>query len=150
MKKFKLKYCKGAIYNALFIGNDNKSYWEIIKGMRNRIIHEYCGTSLETIYDVPPVCFGAGCLERPRFYKMNYMLVTFNVLVVFSTGMSESVKLRPFGQLYGCVDVLMSIRFADHFQRPSGIPPHISEVSPQHMGRRMEMCIRDRRKIVIK
>ena len=38
--------------NILFIGNDNKSYWEIIKGMRNRIIHEYLGTSLETIYDV--------------------------------------------------------------------------------------------------
>lgn len=38
--------------NILFIGNDNKSYWEIIKGMRNRIIHEYWGTSLETIYDV--------------------------------------------------------------------------------------------------
>jgi uncharacterized protein with HEPN domain len=36
----------------LFIGNDSKSYWEIIKGMRNRIIHEYWGTSLETIYDV--------------------------------------------------------------------------------------------------
>lgn len=34
-----------------------------------------------------PVCFGAGCLERPRFYKINFLLVTFNVLVVFSTGM---------------------------------------------------------------
>nr|WP_302514759.1 anion permease [uncultured Sutterella sp.] len=34
-----------------------------------------------------PVYFGAGCLERPRFYKINFLLVTFNVLVVFSTGM---------------------------------------------------------------
>ena len=39
-------------FQILFIGNDSKSYWEIIKGMRNRIIHEYWGTSLETIYDV--------------------------------------------------------------------------------------------------
>lgn len=36
----------------LFIGNDSKSYWEIIKGMRNRIIHEYWGTSLDMIYDI--------------------------------------------------------------------------------------------------
>lgn len=28
-----------------------------------------------------PVYFGAGCLERPRFYKINFLLVTFNVLV---------------------------------------------------------------------
>lgn len=38
--------------NILFIGNNNKPYWEVIKGMRNRIIHEYWGTSLKTIYDV--------------------------------------------------------------------------------------------------
>lgn len=28
------------------------SYWENIKGMRNRLIHEYRGTSLEMIYEV--------------------------------------------------------------------------------------------------
>ena len=28
------------------------SYWENIKGMRNRLIHEYWGTSLEIIYEV--------------------------------------------------------------------------------------------------
>ena len=28
------------------------SYWENIKGMRNRLIHEYQGTSLEMIYEV--------------------------------------------------------------------------------------------------
>lgn len=28
------------------------SYWENIKGMRNRLIHEYWGTSLEMIYEV--------------------------------------------------------------------------------------------------
>lgn len=38
--------------NILFIGNNNKSYWENTKGMRNRIIHEYWGTSLEMIYDI--------------------------------------------------------------------------------------------------
>ena len=31
---------------------NNKSYWENIKGMRNRLIHEYWGTSLEMIYEV--------------------------------------------------------------------------------------------------
>ena len=30
----------------------NHSYWENIKGMRNRLIHEYWGTSLEMIYEV--------------------------------------------------------------------------------------------------
>ena len=28
------------------------SYWENIKGIRNRLIHEYWGTSLEMIYEV--------------------------------------------------------------------------------------------------
>ena len=28
------------------------SYWENIKGMRNKLIHEYWGTSLEMIYEV--------------------------------------------------------------------------------------------------
>ena len=28
------------------------SYWKNIKGMRNRLIHEYWGTSLEMIYEV--------------------------------------------------------------------------------------------------
>ena len=28
------------------------SYWENIKGMRNRLIHEYWGTSLEMIYEI--------------------------------------------------------------------------------------------------
>lgn len=62
-----------------------------------------------------PVCFGAGCLERPRFYKINFMLVTFNVLVVFSTGMSESVQLRPFGQL--CPDGHFSLMLIRNMQR---------------------------------
>lgn len=30
----------------------NKRYWENIKGVRNRLIHEYWGTSLEMIYDI--------------------------------------------------------------------------------------------------
>ena len=38
--------------NILFIGNNNKSYWENTKGVRNRIIHEYWGTSLDMIYDI--------------------------------------------------------------------------------------------------
>jgi len=67
-----------------------------------------------------PVCFGAGCLERPRFYKINFMLVTFNVLVVFSTGMSESVKLRPFGQL--CPDGLFTHAHTKHATRTSSGP----------------------------
>ena len=28
------------------------SYWENIKGMRNRLIHEYWGTSIEMVYEV--------------------------------------------------------------------------------------------------
>lgn len=38
--------------NFLFCANNNKKYWENIKGVRNRLIHEYWGTSLELIYDI--------------------------------------------------------------------------------------------------
>jgi|GEM_PF-598963 len=31
---------------------NNKSYWENIKGMRNRLIHEYWGTSIEMLYEI--------------------------------------------------------------------------------------------------
>lgn len=31
---------------------DNKSYWEGIKGIRNRLIHEYWGTSIHMIYEI--------------------------------------------------------------------------------------------------
>lgn len=31
---------------------DNKSYWENIKGMRNRLIHEYWGTSIQMVYEI--------------------------------------------------------------------------------------------------
>lgn len=31
---------------------DNKSYWENIKGMRNRLIYEYWGTSIPMIYEI--------------------------------------------------------------------------------------------------
>lgn len=34
-----------------------------------------------------PIYFGQGYFERPRFYKINFCIVTFCVLVVFSTGM---------------------------------------------------------------
>lgn len=29
---------------------NNKSYWERIKGTRNRLVHEYWGTSIEVLY----------------------------------------------------------------------------------------------------
>ena len=32
--------------------NKKKKYWENIKGVRNRLIHEYWGTSMEMIYDI--------------------------------------------------------------------------------------------------
>ena len=32
--------------------NNNKSYWENIKGLRNRLIHEYWGTSIEMLYEI--------------------------------------------------------------------------------------------------
>ena len=32
--------------------NNNKSYWENMKGMRNRLIHEYWGTSIEMLYEI--------------------------------------------------------------------------------------------------
>ena len=32
--------------------NNNKSYWENIKGMRNRLSHEYWGTSIERLYEI--------------------------------------------------------------------------------------------------
>ncbi len=38
--------------NFLVSVNNNKKYWENIKGIRNRLIHEYWGTSLEMIYDI--------------------------------------------------------------------------------------------------
>jgi len=31
---------------------NNKSYWENIKGIRNRLIHEYWGTSIEMLYEI--------------------------------------------------------------------------------------------------
>ena len=31
---------------------NNKGYWENIKGMRNRLIHEYWGTSIEMLYEI--------------------------------------------------------------------------------------------------
>lgn len=31
---------------------DNKNYWEGIKGVRNRLIHEYWGTSIQMIYEI--------------------------------------------------------------------------------------------------
>ena len=38
--------------NILIETFSNYSYWENIKGMRNRLIHEYWGTSLEMLYEV--------------------------------------------------------------------------------------------------
>lgn len=32
--------------------NTDKKYWENIKGVRNRLIHEYWGTSMEMIYEI--------------------------------------------------------------------------------------------------
>lgn len=34
-----------------------------------------------------PIYYGQGYFERPRFYKVNFVIVTFNVLVVFASGM---------------------------------------------------------------
>ncbi len=34
-----------------------------------------------------PLYFGAGYFERPRFYKINFFIVTMNVVIVFATGM---------------------------------------------------------------
>lgn len=31
---------------------NNKSYWEGIKGVRNRLIHEYWGASIQMIYEI--------------------------------------------------------------------------------------------------
>ncbi|WP_418964331.1 DUF86 domain-containing protein [Cetobacterium sp.] len=31
---------------------NNKSYWKGIKGVRNRLIHEYWGTSIQMIYEI--------------------------------------------------------------------------------------------------
>ncbi len=31
---------------------NNRSYWEGIKGVRNRLIHEYWGTSIQMIYEI--------------------------------------------------------------------------------------------------
>lgn len=38
--------------NILLQIYNNASYWENIKGMRNRLIHEYWGTSLEMLYEI--------------------------------------------------------------------------------------------------
>ena len=38
--------------NLLYLVNDDKRYWENIKGVRNRLIHEYWGTSIEMIYEI--------------------------------------------------------------------------------------------------
>lgn len=34
-----------------------------------------------------PIYFGQGYFERPRFYKINFVLVTLSVLIVFSSGL---------------------------------------------------------------
>lgn len=34
-----------------------------------------------------PIYFGQGYFERPRFYRINFLIVTFNVAVVFISGM---------------------------------------------------------------
>lgn len=34
-----------------------------------------------------PIYFGQGFFERPRFYKINFILVTVSVLIVFTIGM---------------------------------------------------------------
>ncbi|MCI5851915.1 MAG: anion permease [Sutterellaceae bacterium] len=34
-----------------------------------------------------PIYFGQGYFERPRFYKLNFVIVTLNVLLVFATGL---------------------------------------------------------------
>lgn len=31
---------------------DNKRYWENIKGVRNRLIHQYWGTSIQMVYEI--------------------------------------------------------------------------------------------------
>ncbi|WP_071125094.1 HepT-like ribonuclease domain-containing protein [Leptotrichia massiliensis] len=38
--------------NILLQSYNEISYWENIKGMRNRLIHEYWGTSIEMVYEV--------------------------------------------------------------------------------------------------
>lgn len=36
----------------LYKVKNDKSYWEDIKGTRNRIVHEYWGTSIEVLYEI--------------------------------------------------------------------------------------------------
>lgn len=38
--------------DLLLLANEDKKYWENIKGVRNRLIHEYWGTSMEMIYEI--------------------------------------------------------------------------------------------------
>ena len=41
------------LYKNILLQSYNEiSYWENIKGMRNRLIHEYWGTSIEMVYEV--------------------------------------------------------------------------------------------------
>ena len=42
------KFDKEILYKVY----DNKSYWEQIKGTRNKLVHEYWGTSIEVLYYV--------------------------------------------------------------------------------------------------
>lgn len=35
-----------------------------------------------------PIYFGQGYFERPRFYKINFLIVTLNVLIVFASGLA--------------------------------------------------------------
>lgn len=72
--------------NILFIGNNNKSYWEIIKGMRNRIIHEYLGTSLETIYDM--------CVSGELTELKEYIQIIIDYLKSKGSGIDFSISKK--------------------------------------------------------
>jgi uncharacterized protein with HEPN domain len=37
---------------TLLSAHDNRSYWRMIKDMRNFLIHQYWGVSIEIVYDV--------------------------------------------------------------------------------------------------
>jgi len=77
----------------------DKKYWENIKGVRNRLIHEYWGTSLEMIYEISTdeldelleYCL---TLQGKAIWENSFFLMKIFVMVILYQLKIRYTKLR--------------------------------------------------------